>query len=66
MQLEKASRLCKAKTVGCDGFHKRSPLGLGKRDKRSNCGVIGEGVEWKMAVTSLQQKYRIDWDAIDG
>ena len=47
--LEK-SRGYKAKTgAGCDGFHPKVPLHLTKETKRRNCGVLGEGGEWKMA-----------------
>ena len=40
--LEKASRLYKAKTgVGCDGFHTKIP-GPDERNKKRNCGVTGK------------------------
>ena len=59
--LEKASRLYKAKTgVGCDGFHPKSSFGLAKRNERINCGILGHsGTEWLMAATSTTMFFLI-------
>ena len=60
--LEKASRLYKAKTgVGCEGFHPQVLLNLTKETRGENCGVLGEGgAERKMAATSLHHDVLLD------
>ena len=62
--LEKASRLYKAKTgVRCDGFHPIVPLECNTRDERNSCGILGEGgTEWQMAATSLHDDVFLDTD----
>ena len=39
----------------------KSPFGVGKRNKRRNCGVLGkDGTTWEMAATSLHDDVLLD------
>ena len=59
--LEKASRLYKAKTeVGCDGFHPKVPLDLTKETRGEIVEFPEGGAEWQMAATSLYDHVFLD------